>query len=134
MIILMRWIIAMNSDIDHLPFECQTNHIWAQVQNYNMNVRCYVSRDIFEVIVASVKLQYLKVASKLVVELHTCFPQHELHETLGIVYLHDWLLEECDESFDTHLNIMKAFFCTPKKIAIVEHVVISGVVWIHPRC
>ncbi len=58
-------------------------------------------------------------------ELHTCFPQHELHETLGIVYFHDWLLEECDESFDTHLNIMKVFFCTPKKIGVVKHVVIE---------
>jgi hypothetical protein len=41
------------------------------------------------------------------------------------VYLHDWLLEECDESFDTHLNIMKVFFCTPKKVGVVEHVAIE---------
>jgi hypothetical protein len=116
----MRWIIGMNNDIDHLTFECQTNHIWGQVQNSNMNVRCYVTRAIFEVVVASVKLQYSEVASKLVFELHTRFPQHELHEALGIVYLHDWLLEECDESFDIHLNIMKAFFCTLKKIGLLN--------------
>jgi len=48
-----------------------------------------------------------------------------LHEALGIVYLHDWLLKECDESFDTHLNIMNAFFFTPKKIGVVEHAVIE---------
>ncbi len=64
MIILMRWIIGMNSDVDNLTFECQTNHIWAQAQNSNMNVRCYVTKDIFEVVVASVKLQYSEVASK----------------------------------------------------------------------
>jgi hypothetical protein len=63
-IILMRWIIGMNSDVDNLAFECQTNHIWAQAQNSNMNVRCYVTKDIFEVVVVSVKLQYSEVASK----------------------------------------------------------------------
>ncbi len=41
------------------------------------------------------------------------------------MYFHDWLLEECDESFDTHLNITKAFFCTPKKIGVAKHVVIE---------
>lgn len=124
-IILMRWIIGMNSDIDRSAFECQINHIWAHAQNSNTNVKCYVTRDIFEVVVASVKPQYLEVVSKLMAELHTCLPQQELHEALGIVYFHDWLLEECDELFDTHLNIMKAIFCTPKKIGVTEHVVIE---------
>ncbi len=41
------------------------------------------------------------------------------------MYLHDWLLEECDEPFNTHLNIMKAFFCTPKKVGVAEHVAIE---------
>lgn len=62
MIILMKWIIGMNSDMDRLTFECQTNHIWAQAQNSNMNVKCYVIKDIFEVVVASVKLQYFEIA------------------------------------------------------------------------
>jgi hypothetical protein len=66
-----------------------------------------------------------KTTSKLVVELHTCFPLHELHEALGIVYLHYWLLEDYDESFNTHLNVLKTFFCTPKKIGVVEHVVLD---------
>jgi hypothetical protein len=26
--ILMRWINDLNNMIDHLAFECQTNHIW----------------------------------------------------------------------------------------------------------
>jgi hypothetical protein len=50
-----------------------------------MGVKCYVTKDIFKTIVASVKLQCLKVASKLMVELHTCFSQHELHEALIIM-------------------------------------------------
>ncbi len=34
---LMRWIIYLNSGIDHLAFECQTNHILAlQARNFNM--------------------------------------------------------------------------------------------------
>ncbi len=54
----------MNSHVDNLAFECQTNHIWAQAQNSNMNLKCYLTKDIFEVVVASVKLQYSEVASK----------------------------------------------------------------------
>jgi hypothetical protein len=75
--------------------------------------------------VASVKFQCSKATSKLVVELHACFPLHELHEALGIVYLHYWVLEDIDESFNTHLNVLKTFFCTPKKIGVVEHVVLD---------
>jgi len=60
-----------------------------------------------------------------VVKLNTNFPLHELHEALNIVYLHYWLLKDCDESFNTHLNVFKAFFCTPKKIWVVEHVVLE---------
>jgi hypothetical protein len=35
------------------------------------------------------------------------------------------LLHDYDESFNTHLNVLKAFFCTPKKIGVVEHVVLE---------
>ncbi len=46
------------------------------------------SRDIFEAFVVGAKFQCSEGASKLVVELHTHFPLHELHEALGIVYPH----------------------------------------------
>jgi hypothetical protein len=83
-------------------------------------VKCYVTRDIFEAFVVGAKFQCSKWASKIVTELHTHFPLHELHEALGIVYPHYWLLKDCDESlFNTHLNVFKAFFCTPKKIRVV---------------
>jgi len=45
----------------------------------------------------------------------TFFPQFELYEAFSIVYSHFWLFERCDESFNTHLNVLKAFFCTQKK-------------------
>jgi hypothetical protein len=44
---LMRWFTNLNSSIDHLAFECQTNHIWAQVRDFNTKVKGYVTRDIF---------------------------------------------------------------------------------------
>jgi hypothetical protein len=75
--------------------------------------------------VAGAKFQCLEAASKLMVELHTCFPLPELHEALGIVYIHYWLFDDYDESFNTNLNVLKAFFCTPKKIGVVEHVVLE---------
>jgi hypothetical protein len=74
--IMMRWIINLNKGIDHLAFEYQTNHIWSQAWDFNTKVKCYVSRGIFGKVVIGVKVQCLKVATKLVVELHTCFPHH----------------------------------------------------------
>jgi len=41
--ILMRWFTNLNSGIDHLAFECQTNHIWAQARDSNTKVKCYVT-------------------------------------------------------------------------------------------
>jgi hypothetical protein len=77
-----------------------------------MGVRCYVTKDIFEAIVAShIQLQCLKAISKLVVKLHAHFPQHGLRKALNILYLHYWLFEECDESFNTHLNLIKTLLC-----------------------
>ncbi len=46
------------------------------------------SRDIFEAFVAGAKFQCSEGALKLVAELHTHFPLHELQEALGIVYPH----------------------------------------------
>jgi len=43
--------------IDHLTFECQTNHIWAQARDSNTEVNCYVIRDIFEAFVVGAKFQ-----------------------------------------------------------------------------
>jgi hypothetical protein len=33
------------------------------------------------------------------------------------------LFDDCDESFNTHLNVIKGLFCNPKKIGVVEDVV-----------
>jgi len=57
------------------------------------------------------------------VELHTHFPHHGVNEALSIVYPHYWLLEGCDESFHTHLKVVKALFCTLKKMGVTKEVV-----------
>jgi hypothetical protein len=75
--IMMKWIINLNKSIDHLAFEYQTNHIWARAWDFNTRVKCYVTRDIFGKVVKGVKDQCFKAATKLVVELHTCFLHHE---------------------------------------------------------
>jgi hypothetical protein len=49
------------------------------------------------------------------VELQIRFPQHELHETLGVVCPHYWLFEGRDESFTTHLNVFKDFFIDQRR-------------------
>jgi hypothetical protein len=83
---LMKWVTNFNNGIDHLAFECQTNHIWAQTHDFNTEVKCYAIRDISETFVVGAKFQCLEEASKIVAELHTHFPLCELHEALGIVY------------------------------------------------
>jgi len=35
------------------------------------------------------------------------------------------MFKNYDESFNTHLNVFKAFFCTPKKIRVIEHVILE---------
>jgi hypothetical protein len=50
-----------------------------------MRVKCYVTEGIFGKVVKGVKVRCFKAATKLVVELHTCFSHHE---ALGIMYPH----------------------------------------------
>jgi hypothetical protein len=83
--IMMRWIVNLNKGIDHLTFDYQTNHIWAQAWDFNMRVKCYVTKGIFGKVVKGVKVQFFEATTKLVVELHTCFLHHE---ALGIMYPH----------------------------------------------
>jgi hypothetical protein len=64
---------------------------------------------------------------KIVVELHTRFSQKRMNKVLNFVYPHYWLLEKCDESFNTHINVVLALFYTLKKMGIVETVVITMV-------
>lgn len=44
----MKWVTSPNSGIDHLAFECQTNHIWVEDWNSNMGVKYYVSKGNFD--------------------------------------------------------------------------------------
>ncbi len=41
---------------------------------------------------------------------------------------HYGLFEGCDESFNAHLNVLKDFFCRPKKIGVAE-CVLHGVLY-----
>ncbi len=61
------------------------------------------------------------------VELHTHFSQEKMNKVLSFVYPCYWLLEECDESFNTHINVVPILFCTLKKMGIVEKAVINVV-------
>ncbi len=61
------------------------------------------------------------------VELHTHFSQKGMNKVLNFVYPHYWLLEKCDESFNTHINVVPTLFYTVKNMGIVETVVITMV-------
>jgi hypothetical protein len=88
-------------------------------------VKCYLTNDIFYQVVEGVKVQCSKVLIKLMVELHTCFPQHGVNEALGKVYFHYSLFENYDESFKTHFNVAKGLFCTPKKMGVINVMIIE---------
>ncbi len=45
-----------------------------------------------------------------------------MNEALGIVYPHYWLVENNDESFNNHLNVVKTLFCIVKKMGVTKHV------------
>jgi hypothetical protein len=68
--ILMRWIIDLYSSVDHVVFECQTNHIWAHVRKSNIRVKCHVTNGIFYLVVEGVEVWRSEITTKFVVELH----------------------------------------------------------------
>jgi hypothetical protein len=45
-----------------------------------------------------------------------------VNEALGIVYLHYWLVENNDESFNNHLNVVKTLFCIVKKMGVTKYI------------
>ncbi len=73
--IMMRWITNINTGINHLAFDCQTNHIWAKVKDFKTRLKCYVIKDIFYQVVKGIKLQYSRASDKInMVELYMHFP------------------------------------------------------------
>ncbi len=72
-----------------------------------------------------VKVQCSKVPTKLTTKLHTCFPHHGVNEALSKLYLHYWFFENYDESFKPHFNVAKGLFCTPKKMGVINVMIIE---------
>jgi hypothetical protein len=48
-----------------------------------------------------------------------------VNEALGIVYPHYWLVEDNDESFNNHFNVVKTLFCIMKKMGVTKHMAIE---------
>lgn len=49
-------------------------------------------------------------AKKLVQELGSRFPAHQLMEALGVVYLQYWCLEDCRENFKKYMQVIKKHY------------------------
>jgi hypothetical protein len=41
--ILMKWIIDFNNGIEHLTFDCQTNHIWTKAWDSHTKMKCHTN-------------------------------------------------------------------------------------------
>lgn len=68
-------ITNINTGINHLAFDYQTNHIWAKVKDCKTRLKCYVIKDIFDQVVKGVKCQYSRASDKInMVELHMHLP------------------------------------------------------------
>jgi hypothetical protein len=71
---MMKWITNINTGINHLAFDCQTNHIWAKVKDSKTRLKCYVIKDIFDQVVkvssSNIQGQENKIS---IVELHMHF-------------------------------------------------------------
>ena len=52
--------------------------------------------------------------SKLIDELDDHFPQQLVLDALGVVYPQFLMHERCKESFESHLDILKGFYCEVK--------------------
>jgi hypothetical protein len=89
--ILMKWIIDFNNGIEHLTFDCQTNHIWTKAWDFHTKVKCHVNTNHGHFLPSCGRCQAPMFKGSLKINiflLHTCFPKHEVNKIFGIVYPH----------------------------------------------
>lgn len=55
-------------------------------------------------------------AARLIRELKSRFPNHEVLDVLGIVYPQYWLLSNAEDKFRKHLAVLKKFYGEAKHI------------------
>lgn len=53
--IIMKWITNLATSIEHLVFECQARHIWAQHQYVNTKAISWVINNVFASVVETMK-------------------------------------------------------------------------------
>ncbi len=64
-----------------------------------------------------VVIQVVGVVDCLATKLQGGFLALDVMDSLGVVYPQYWLQSDVDENFNKHLNVIKATFCSPKKLA-----------------
>jgi len=59
------------------------------------------------------KLEMVEVVLSLIEELDIRFPKQSVLDAIGVVYPQYWLQANVDNTFLQHLEVLKAFYCTP---------------------
>jgi len=85
--ISLQWITNLNKGIDHLAFKFVKQHVWATYVD-QIGAYGFVTRHVFEKVVAFVKQQCIELANQLIIELQYRFLYQNLMDTCGVVY---WL-------------------------------------------
>jgi hypothetical protein len=69
----LQWITDLNKRTDHLTFEFVRQHVWATFVD-QIGAYGFVTRHVFEKVVAFVKRQCIEAANQLIIELYSRFP------------------------------------------------------------
>ena len=89
--ISQEWVTNLNDGSETLAYRIN-NHIYpAHLTDYVTEVRKYVGREEFDIVVSAVKGQCKAIAELLISQLEKRFPKSEIMEALGIVFPQYWL-------------------------------------------
>jgi hypothetical protein len=66
------------------------------------------------------KNQVKWVAKFLISNLQSCFLSHDVMEGLGLVFPQYWMMEDCEDSFKKHINVIKTNIVTSKGLGMIK--------------
>jgi hypothetical protein len=65
----MKWIMNLNTKLDHITFEFGGQHIWAKYRDHITSVISFVTWIVYVEVVSKVKLQCMAIVEKLIFEM-----------------------------------------------------------------
>jgi len=124
-LLIMKWILDLNTRIKHLTFDCNGQHIFGKTcRPINMGCK-FCDKRYAHLGCGNYKKSGEKSNWIFYFVLTIMLPLTWSMEALGVIFPWYWMIVECEESFKKPLNVIQTQYWYPKRIGLDQTLVLE---------